>query len=184
MGEEPSQYCIYFWAFIFHTLGPLWRTCFFLLCVFKASLKSLWNSVFYSGHHLHRLFSFSSFSSLLYCIFSWISELVAASFKFCCSFCVITYFNFRFHSLFEPKFGHFATALFSLNLASKRLEARRCLLVCWDLFPAILLLCLVSLEPPVFFFVLFRVSSARNLLLFFSHWNTSDLLAPCCFATV
>ena len=49
----------------------------------------------------------------------------------------------------------------------------------FDLFPAILLLCLIGL-----FFVMVRVSSARILLLFFSHLITSDLLTPCCFATV
>ena len=66
-----------------------------------------------------------------------------------------------------------ATALCSLNLASKNC-------VCWDLF---LLLCLNGLER-LFFFILFRVSSARILLLCFSHLNTSYLVTPCCFATV
>ena len=53
-----------------------------------------------------------------------------------------------------------------------------------DLFTAILLLCLIGLAPPVFFFVMVRVSSVGSLLLFFSHLITSGLLTPCYFATV
>ena len=75
-------------------------------------------------------------------------------------------------------------ALRSLNLASKRLEAKGYLSVRWDLFLAILLLCFIGFASAVFFFVLFIVSSARILPLFSSHFISSDLVTPCCLTTV
>ena len=106
-------------------------------------------------------------------------EPVAASFKFS-----LACFDFRFYFFFNQGLDTLLPAdVRSLNSASKRLEVRGYLSVRWDLFLAILL-CFIGLAPPVFFFVLFRVSSARSLLPFFSHLNTSDLLTPCCFATV
>ena len=107
-------------------------------------------------------------------------EPLAAFFKFCSFFCAIECFDFRFHFFLTKVW----TLCFLLaDSAGKGLEARGYLSVRRDLFPAILLLCL--------FFVMVRVSSARVrvssariLLLFFSHLGTSDLLTPCCFATV
>ena len=73
-------------------------------------------------------------------------ESVVASFKFC-SFClrhgmlrfsISFFFNQSLDTLLPA-------ALRSLNSAIKRLEARGYLSVRWDLFPAILLLCLIGL---------------------------------------
>ena len=75
-------------------------------------------------------------------------------------------------------------ALRSLNLASKRLEAKGYLSVHEDLSLAILYLCFIGFVSSVFFFVLFIVSSARILPLFSSHFISSDLVTPCCFTTV
>ena len=134
----------------------------------------------YPGHHLSRLFSCWSFSSVLCCVFLESLEPLAAFFKICSFFCAIECFDFRFHFFLTKVW----TLCFLLaDSAGKGLVARGYLSVCRDLFPAILLLWL--------FFVMVRVSSARGrvssariLLLFFSHLGTSDLLTPCCFATV
>ena len=71
-------------------------------------------------------------------------------------------------------------ALRSLNSASKRLEVRGYLSVCWDLFPAILLLCLIGLV----FLRHGQSQFCKNFAFVFSRLITSDLLTPCCFATV
>ena len=71
-------------------------------------------------------------------------------------------------------------ALRSLNLASKRLEARGYLSVHEDLFLAILFLCFIGFASPVFFFVLFIVSSARILPLFSSHFISSFIFLQLC----
>ena len=115
-------------------------------------------------------------------------EPVAAFFKFCSFFRAIasSIFDFRF-SIFFLNQGLdtlLLAVLRSLNSASKILEVRGYLSVRWNLFLAILPLCLIGPAPPVFFFALLRVSSARSLLLFFSDSITSDLLTPCCFAAV
>ena len=68
----------------------------------------------------------------------------------------------------------------SLNSASKRLEVRGYLSVCWDLFPAILLLCLIGLV----FLRHGQSQFCKNFAFVFSRLITSDLLTPCCFATV
>ena len=111
-------------------------------------------------------------------------EPVSASFKFCSFFCAIASSIFDFFFLNQGLDTLLLAVLRSLNSASKILEVRGYLSVRWNLFLAILLLCLIGPAPPVFFFALLRVSSARSLLLFFSDSITSDLLTPCCFAAV
>ena len=74
-------------------------------------------------------------------------EPIATSFKFCSFFCATACFDLRFHFFFlnQSLDTLLPATLRSLNSASKRLEVRGYLSVCWDLFPAILLLCLIGL---------------------------------------
>ena len=111
-------------------------------------------------------------------------EPVAASFKFFSFFCAIASSIFNFFFLNQGLDTLLLAVLRSLNSASKILEVRGYLSVRWNLFLAILLLCLIGPAPPVFFVALLRVSPARSLLLFFSHLITSDQLTPCCFPAV
>ena len=126
-----------------------------------------------------------SFSSVICCVFLWISGTS-------CRFPYISQLLLR-HNMLQFSISYLfnqsldtllLAALRSLNLASKRLEAKGYLSVRWDLFLAILLLCFIGFASAVFFFVLFIVSSARILPLFSSHFISSDLMTPCCFTTV
>ena len=108
-------------------------------------------------------------------------EPVAASFKFCSFFCATACFDFRFHFFLNQSLDTLLpAALRSLNSASKRLEVRGYLSVRWDLFPAILLLCLIGLV----FLRHGQSQFCKNFAFVFSRLITSDLLTPCCFATV
>ena len=108
-------------------------------------------------------------------------EPVVASFKFCSFCCATACFNFRFHFFFNQSLDTLLpAALRSLNSASKRLEVRGYLSVRWDLFPAILLLCLIGLV----FLRHGQSQFCKNFAFVFSRLITSDLLTPCCFATV
>ena len=126
-----------------------------------------------------------SFSSVICCVFLWISGTS-------CRFPYISQLLLR-HNMLQFLISYLfnqsldtllPAALRSLNLASNRLEARGYLSVREDLFLAILLLCFNGFASPVFFFVLFIVSSARILPLFSSYFISSDLMTPCCFTTV
>ena len=158
---------------------------FLLLCVFKAFLKSLWNFWIVSRPSSAPTFSLVVLllsNMLCLSLNLWSQLLLPLNFAASSAPQLAQIFDFIFF-LNQGLDTLLPADVRSLNSASKRLEVRGYLSVRWDLFLAILL-CLIGLAPPVFFFVLFRVSSARSLLLFFSHLITSDLLTPCCFATV